>query len=175
MDKKEIWVPITGYEGLYEVSNFGNVRSLNYDKTGKIKNMKTFENSNGYMVLTLSKNGKYKQHFVHRLVAEAFIPNLFNGIEINHIDENPKNNCVDNLEWCSKSYNINYGSRNKRCAEKQSKPVLQYTKYGELVKEWSSISECGRNGFGIGHISDCCKGKLKSHKGFIWKYKNDGA
>lgn len=92
--------------------------------------------------------------------------------EVNHKDEDKLNNRVDNLQWCSRSYNINYGVRNERVSKKLSKPVLQYDLDGNLIKEWPSAAEAGRNGFNHNHISECCRGKLKSHKGYIWKYKN---
>ncbi len=165
--ENEIWLPIKGYEGLYEVSSFGRVRSLNYHLTGQTKVLSTGDNGNGYLQVDLCKNGKRKKYSVHRLVAEAFIPNWFDDPEVNHRDENPKNNHVSNLEWCDRKYNDNYGTRNER----MSKPVFQLTKTGELVREWSSIQEAGRNGFNNGNIVSCCRGKLKSYKGFIWRYK----
>ena len=90
---------------------------------------------------------------------------------MNHKDENPSNNVVSNLEWCTHEYNVNYGTRNKKVSKKLSKPVLQYTLDGEFVREWKSYSECKRNGFN--HVSECCRGKLKSCGGFIWRYKKD--
>lgn len=167
----EIWKEIEGYEGLYQVSNFGNVRSLNYHRTGQTKVLSQSENSMGYLKVNLYKNGKVKTVGVHRLVAEAFIPNWFGEPEVNHRDENPKNNHIDNLEWCDRKYNNNYGTHNERIAEKLSKPVIQFSKTGEFVREWPSIREAGRNNFNTGNIVSCCNGKLKHHKGYIWKYK----
>lgn len=104
----EIWKQIKGYEGKYEVSNYGKVRSLNFNNIKhKIKLLKPLNNNRGYLQVRLS-NRWYK---VHRLVAEAFIPNLNNYSEVNHIDEDKCNNRVDNLEWCSRTYNVNYGTR----------------------------------------------------------------
>ena len=108
---------------------------------------------------------------VHRLVATAFIDNSNNLPCINHKDEDKTNNVVDNLEWCTYKYNLNYGSRNKRSVKALSKPVLQFSKTGSFIREWESTRECGRNGFDHGQVVSCCLGKLKSHKGFIWKYK----
>lgn len=117
---KEVWKNIPNYENLYQVSNFGNVRSLNhirkngtnkYLQKGRI--LKPQKTSN-YLFVRLSKNGESKQYLVHRLVAEVFILNEFNYKEVNHKDENKYNNNVSNLEWCSHKYNINYGSGNKR-------------------------------------------------------------
>lgn len=166
----EIWLDIKGYEGLYQVSNHGRVRSLNYWKTGKVKILST-RICNGYLRVGLSKDGKEKMFMIHRLVAEAFIPNWFDDPCVNHIDENKENNNVENLEWCDTKHNDNHGTRNIRISEKLSKPVLQYTKGGELVREWNSITEAERNGFSSGDIWSCCNGRYKSHKGFIWKYK----
>ena len=162
--KKEIWKPIKGYEGLYMVSNWGRVKSI---KFGKERILKPVTNSSGYLLVGLYKNNIEKKYSVHRLVAEAFIPNPYNLPQLNHRDENKLNNNVDNLEWCTNEYNINYGTR----TERYSKPVLQYTLDGEFVGEWPSARECGRNGFNQGSVSACCRGELKTHKGYIWKYK----
>lgn len=167
----EIWLDIKGYEGLYQVSNHGRVRSLNYWKTGKVKILSPSKDKDGYFQVVLCKNGKRKGYRVHRLVAEAFVPNWFNDPQINHIDENKENNNVDNLEWCDCKYNINYGKHNDRVSESKSKPVLQFTKTGEFVREWSSTMEVGRNGFTQQQVSNCCNGIRQSHKGYIWKFK----
>ena len=177
--KKEYWKPVVGYEGLYEVSNWGRVKSLDRWKSSK-NNSKTFikgrilkpaNDGQGYLQVVLYKNGYKKTFKVHRLVAEAFIPNSDNLPEVNHKDEQKDNNIYTNLEWCDRKYNVNYGTGLKRMSEKLSKPVLQYTLDGELVKEWSSARECDRNGFCSQHVAACCRGELKHHKGFIWKYK----
>ena len=175
METKEIWCPIEGYEGLYEVSSLGNVRSLNYNHTKLKKIMKPRE-IKGYLIVSLCKDGKQKNIAVHRLVAEAFLPNWFDEPQVNHIDEDKTNNNVNNLEWCDSKYNINYGIRNKKVSEKNingklSKSVLQFTKTGEFVREWPSVGEAVRNGYNKGHIASCCRGEIKSHKGYIWKYK----
>lgn len=172
----EIWVPIKGYEGLYEVSNFGRVRSLNYRHTGQTNVLSPGENKRGYLKVNLWKMGKNNIYSVHRLVAEAFLPNWFDDPVVNHIDENPSNNNVENLEWCSQQYNTNHGTRNERISEKMtngklSKKVLQFSKTGELIKEWPSTKEVGRNGFQQTKVAACCRGERKSHKGFIWRYK----
>lgn len=176
METKEIWCPIEGYEGLYEVSNLGNVRSLNYRQTGQTKILKTVKERYGYLLVNLSKNGKTKSFKVHRLVAEAFLPNWFDCPQINHIDEDKANNHIDNLEWCDAKYNSNHGTRNERIFRKTtngklSKPVLQYTKSGEFVKEYPSAHEAERNGYNNSNVISCCRGKYKTYKGYIWKYK----
>lgn len=171
--KKEIWKYIKGYEGLYQVSNFGRVKSI---KFGKERILKTFKNTRGYLQVNLCKNGKVKNYKVHRLVAEAFLDNTDNLPEVNHKDENKLNNNAENLEWCSAKHNSNFGTRNERIAKKMtngklSKPVLQYTMDGEFVKEWPSTMQAEREGgFNNRLISACCRGKRKTHKGFIWKY-----
>lgn len=176
--EKEIWSPINGYEGLYEVSNLGNVRSLGKGKSNasKKRNLKNSKVYGGYLIVRLCKNGKMKNYKIHRLVAEAFIPNWFDEPQVNHIDENKLNNNVDNLEWCDAKYNSNHGTRNERIFRKTtngklSKPVLQFTKTGEFVREWPSANEAGRNGYNQGKVTSCCRGEQKKHKGYIWKYK----
>ena len=174
--KKEYWRPVVEYEGLYMVSNWGRVKSMNYNHSGKEKILKPGKDKNGYLKVGLCKNGKVKTFYVHKLVAEAFLLNPNNLPCINHKDENKQNNSVNNLEWCSYSYNINFGTRNKRMAKKntngkRSKSVLQYDLEGNFVREWESTAECGRNGFIQQAVVACCKGKRKKHKGFIFKYK----
>lgn len=116
----EIWVSVRGYIGLYQVSNFGRVMSLNYDKTGKIKLLKLVLNAQGYYQVCLHKNGVQKIKKVHRLVAEAFIPNPKHLPSINHKDEDKTNNRLSNLEWCTVKYNTNYGTCQERKKEKIS-------------------------------------------------------
>ena len=176
------------YEGLYKVSNLGKILSLNYNHTGKPDLMNPSDNGRGYLVVHLRKNGESKTCKVHRLVAETFLPNPENLPEVNHKDENKKNNFVflnedgsvdkkkSNLEWKTHKDNINHGTRNERAAKantngKLSKKVLQLSLTGELICEYPSIRECGRNGFDHGAVCDCCNGKQKTHKGFRFMYK----
>ena len=169
-ENEEVWKDVSGYEGLYQVSNKGRVKSL---KFGKERIMKPCNNGRGYLFILLCKNGNRKKNKVHRLVAKAFLSNLDNLPEVNHKDENKTNNCVENLEWCDSKYNINYGSHNQRSGEKRSKPVFQYSKDGEFVRKWKSTKDVERNlGYAHTNISSCCLGKRKSAYGFIWKYKN---
>ena len=118
---EEIWRPIEGYEGLYEVSNLGRVRSLDrYDSRNQFRKgriMKQNNDGRDYMSIQLCLNGKLKKYFVHRLVAEAFLPNPDNLPQVNHKDEDKSNNRVDNLEWCTAKYNLSYGTRNIRIRE----------------------------------------------------------
>ena len=181
----EIWKDIKDYEGLYQVSNLGRVKSLNYRRTGKARLRKLFEDKDGYSIVVLSKNGKKDTYKVHRLVAETFIPNPENKPCINHKiqgDEGKKMNMVffkkdgtvdverTTIEWTTVKENNKYGNRIERIAKKQSKPVLQLSLSGELIREYPSIQECGRNGFNISCVCYCCQGKRKSYKGFKWQY-----
>lgn len=149
---EEIWRSVVGYEGLYEVSSYGRVRSLDrYDGRNhfiKGRIMKQNNDRRNYMSIQLCLNGKIKKYFVHRLVAQTFIPNYDNLPEVNHKDENPGNNNVDNLEWCDRSYNINYGTRKDKVRASQLKSGFwtglsekeYYRKYWEEhrdhINEW---------------------------------------
>ena len=167
---EEIWCPIKGYESMYEVSDQGRVKSIGY---GKERILKSIRDKDGYLFVNLYKNVDHKTCKVHRLVAQTFIPNPDNLPQVNHKDENKENNSVQNLEWCTNKYNSNYGTRTQRQADKKSKPVIQYTKSGEFVKEWKSATDVERNlGFDNGYISNCCNGKRKSAYNFIWKFKD---
>ena len=164
----EIWKDIEGYEGIYQVSNLGRTKRLY--KNDKEKILKPFSNKDGYLIVNLCKEGKVKSRSVHRLVAQAFIPNPENKPEVNHKDENKSNNKVENLEWVTSKENNNYGTRTERMAKSQSKPI-----YGINVKtneriEFPSTQEAGRSGFDQSHIVHCLKGKRKTHKGYKWFY-----
>lgn len=165
----EIWKDIPGYENKYQVSNLGNVRSLNYKRSGNTQLLKLNKTTKGYPDITLSKNSKVKTHMIHRLVANAFIPNPNNLPEVNHIDENKNNNCVDNLEWVTSKENANWGTRNQRVIQKNRKIVKQYTKDGLHINTFYGTNNAEQI-TGIHHISDCCNGKCKTAGGYIWKY-----
>ena len=159
----------------YQVSNYGRLKNLNYRNTGRAKLMNPWEDKDGYLKIGLRKNRKTDSTFVHRLVAQTFIPNPENLPEVNHIDEDKTNNRVDNLEWKSHRDNCNHGTRNERMTKakingKTSKKVLQFTLSGEFIREWPSTKECGRNGFDQSSVSKCCRGKLPHYKGFRWEY-----
>ena len=163
----EIWRDIEGYKGLYQVSNKGRVKSL-YKGSERI--LRPGIESSGYYNIILCNDSVRKTFRLHRLVAEAFIPNPYNKPQVNHKDENKKNNCVENLEWCDRVYNINYGTRNERISRK----ILQYSRSGEFIREWPSALEVERIlGIANSHIIACCKDKRKSAGGFIWKYKEE--
>jgi len=175
--KREIWLPVEGYEGIYEISDFGRVRSLNYKLTGETRILRLRKNKDGYLQVDLRKDGKKKTFKVHRLVALAFVPNMFGLNEVNHINEDKTDNREENLMWCDSKENINWGTRNQRVREKNtngkcSKPLLQFSKSGDFIQDWPSASEVERVlGFFQGGISMCCLGKTKSYKGFVWKYE----
>ena len=165
----EIWKDVSGYEGLYKVSDKGRVKSIGY---GKERILKPRKYKDGYIHVSLYKNCEIKQYLVHRLVAKVFISNPENLPEVNHKDENPSNNNLENLEWCNRKYNNNYGTRTQRVTGKLSKPVLQYTKDGKFVREWKSTMDVQRNlGYSCSGISQCCLGKLNSAYNFVWTYK----
>lgn len=173
----EEWRDIEGYEGLYQVSNTGKVKSLNYRKTGKEKILKPYDNGYGYLKVKLCKDGKDTSCKVHRLVAQAFLENPDDLPEVNHKNEDKTDNRVENLEWCNRSYNVNHGTRNKRVAEKNinnsktSKPVIGINKVSGLIVEFPSLCEASRQtGIDHGHICHCLKGRLKSAGGFYWIY-----
>ena len=117
----EIYKDIKDLEGKYQVSNFGQILSLNYRKTGKAELLKPGKTKDGYPIVILYKDGKKKTFTIHRLVAETFLPNPNNLLEVNHKDEDKTNNSVDNLEWCTREYNINYGTHNERMSKTKKK------------------------------------------------------
>lgn len=184
--QNEIWKDIKGYEGIYQVSNLGNVRSL--DRYGFIKGNKTFfkgkqlkqkTDKRKYKRVSLCKEGKQRTITVHRLVMESFVENIFNYPCINHKDENPSNNKLDNLEWCTQKYNINYGTCREKIkknhksqinCESTSKKVINL----DTNEIFPSIHEAGRR-FKINfqNIYKCCKGKRNTAGGYRWGYLNE--
>ena len=164
---QEIWKDIEGYEGRYQVSNFGNVKSLYYINGGNEKILKPLKCTNGYLSIHLHKEGKRKCYLLHRLVAKAFIANPYNLQQVNHKDENITNNIADNLEWCSPKYNANFGSRNKRVGEKLSKKICCI----ETNRIFNSITQAAKElGLKKGNISAVCRGIQKTCGGFHWRY-----
>lgn len=186
MKADEIWKPIKGYEGLYEVSNLGRVKSLDKIVNCKLKNkrnrlikgriLKSNPDKMGYLIVGLTKNNKTETKRIHRLVAETFMP------VVNHIDGNKENNNIENLEFCSQRYNVKEAFRNglakgKRGKENSnSKPVEQYDLNGKLIKKWESIMDIQRElGYSNSTICKCCMGKLKKSYGYIWKYSKQSS
>ena len=166
---KEIWKDIKEYEGLYQVSNLGRVKRIT---TGRV--LKPLKHANGYLMVKLSKNSIVYTKTVHRLVAEAFIPNPEHKSEINHIDENKTNNNVSNLEWMTRKENINHGTRTERMSKTQSIPIIATNiKTGES-KEFYGARECARQlGLTHGNITSVLKGRYKQTGGYIFKYKEE--
>lgn len=191
---KEIWKDIEGYEGLYQVSNFGNVKSLNRtlkDKNGRLKRYKGKKitghaNSNGYLRVPLSG----KNYFIHRLVAKAFIENPDNLDVVNHKDFNPKNNLVDNLEWCTFDYNMKYSYANGRfdhlkeirsangkkvisiAVNSRKKKIEMYDLNGNYIKTFNSITIASKEtNTDLTCIVRCCRGENHTAGGYKWRYK----
>ena len=174
---KEVWKDIKGYEGLYQVSNLGRVKSVarniyrnnkgtfcNHFYKEKIFDVDSLE---PYPRVTLSKDNKSKHFSIHRLVANAFIPNPNNLPCVNHKDEDKTNNNVNNLEWCTHKYNSNYGSRNDRIIEKQGKKVLCV----ETNIIYRSVNEAARlNNMSANYICACCNNKCEKAYDFHWRY-----
>ena len=189
----EIWKPVMGYEGLYEVSSYGRVRSLDRmderDMYRKGRILKSALNKNGYPSVSLWKDNHGKTYRVHRLVAEAFIPNPNNKPEIDHINTIKTDNTVflnedgsvnyekTNLRWVTRSENNNNPltllktGESKKGKKYHIRPVLQYDKDGNFIREWDTITEAERT-LNIAHkIWNVCQGKRKTCGGYIWKYK----
>ena len=165
---KEIWKPIKNYEGLYEVSNLGNVKSIKNNTLIKPALNK------GYLRLVLYKNGKKKNKTIHQLVAQAFIDNPNDYICVNHINEVKTDNRVENLEWCDNNYNDNYGTRNKRIAKRLSKKIVQLDINNNYINTWDSASDVGRIiGINPSNIRSCCRNIRKNAGGYIWKYYSE--
>ena len=174
----EEWRDVKGYEGLYQVSNKGNARSLRFNKTKVLKQARA---TNGYLFVNLFKDKKAKPCRIHRLVAEAFIPNPYNLPCVNHKDETRDNNNLENLEWCSHSYNMSYGSRAEKCIATRNirgrhsaeKVVLQCDLQGNIIREWKSLMELSRNGIRRARIQECFSGKKNTYKGCLWCPKSE--
>lgn len=167
---------------MYQVSNLGKIKSLSrfrrtnkdYSSIGyysKEKILKPYLGKDGYLRIQLTKDKKTKACYVHRLVAQAFIPNSNHLPEVNHKDENKQNNYVYNLEFCDRSYNNNYGSRNNKVSIANSKVVYQYDLNDNFIKKWDSLTQI-ENELKIkkAYISRVCLGERKSAKGYKWSY-----
>lgn len=193
----EEWKDIEGFEGRYQISNLGNVKSLRYGGRDEIKNLVPKVNNKGYEWVELVINGKKSCRQIHRLVAEAFIPNPNKEPIINHKDENPRNNRVDNLEWCDYKYNSHYylERHKKEFLAKVQKPrgwgkgrkhkkwimepykrrslVAQADKDGFVVRIWDNVSQIAReNNLSQWSITQCCEGKRKTAYGYTWHFFN---
>ena len=179
----ELWKDVEEFEGYYQVSTWARVRSLDRwvtYKDGRSRLCKSFilplrKNHKGYLRANLSKNGKTKSAFVHKLVAEAFIPNPLNLPVVNHKDEVKDNNYPYNLEWCTDDYNRHYGTAINRMQlsltnrKDRSKPVYKYDLQGNLIYKYMSMMSAERDGFIRGSIRYSIS-KNKPYKGYIWSY-----
>lgn len=175
---EELWKDIRGYEGLYQVSTTGKIKSLNYNHRKIEKKRKLDKSNKGYLCVLLCKDGIHKKRSVHRIVAETFIPNQRNLPQVNHIDGNKENNCVNNLEWCTNGYNEkhayklrlkkkNYGKKNG-----MAKSVIQYDLDNNFIAEYQTINEAHqKTKIAVDTIIRSCKNKTKRHNKFIFKYK----
>lgn len=191
----ETWKDIAGYEGLYQVSNKGNVRGIDRKNSrgtcvkGKILKVKV--NRFGYSEVTLSKQGTTKTLKVHRIVAFAFVknPNEIKMTQVNHKDENKLNNTAENLEWCDAKYNVNYGTGHargiaqidqckksahtdwKKIIENRYKAVIQKTKDGIEINRFKSAGHASEQlNINQWNIGSCCRGKQKTAGGYAWEY-----
>ena len=179
----EEWRPIEGWEGLYEVSNMGRVRSLDrYQIRSTPRTMDFYQhyfgrilkpriNKKGYHVVMLQLHKNFKRCLVSRLVAKAFIPNPDNLPVVNHKDQNPHNNCADNLEWCTVQYNCTY---NNAAFERGKKrilfPIEQLTLDGHHVAYFNSMQEADRIlGYYHSNIGRVIYGKRKQYRGYLWR------
>lgn len=164
---REIWKPISDYEGLYKISNTGKVNSL---ISGKI--LKPFPNNKGYLYVKLTKDGQHKTFSVHRLVANVFIPNVESMQQVNHIDGNKQNNCAENLEWCNDFENRTHAYKNGLRKMETIIGIEMLSTNGNCIKEFLSISEASREtGINIGNISRCCNGGCRTAGGYVFKRK----
>lgn len=167
MLKNDFIRPVKEYNEMYYITRDGRILSLiSYINTGKIRILTGYKRKTGYVDVNLYTKDKPKSYRVHRLVAQAFIPNPYNYPVINHKDEIKHNNCVSNLEWCTDKYNLNYG----KCQTSKSKKVAQLDIFNNIIKEWKSISEAEKHGYGGDYISKCARGLQKVYKRCKWEF-----
>jgi hypothetical protein len=181
---EEVWKPIKGYEGIYEVSSLGRFKSLERDVAStfygrprtlhlKEKILKQQQNHRGYMTIRIGTGANKVSLYMHRVVAEAFIPNPHNLPAINHKNEQPNDNRVENLEWCDHAYNNAYGNHGYKIAQARGYPVRQMTKDGQTVAEYYSANEAARRtGISVDGIYRCClkRKRYKTAGGYRWEY-----
>lgn len=178
----EIWKDVNEYEGYYKVSNFGKIKSCsrivkhglgNADRTIKSRIIKPYNDNHGYRMVSLSKEGKVKKHKVHRLVAEAFIPNPENKPTVNHLNEIRNDNRVSNLEWATYKENNDHGGHNERVSKTLSKPIEQLDKNGNKISSFESVREASlATGIHIMNIKSCLAHKNRVFAGgYKWRYK----
>lgn len=174
----EIWKDIEGYEGLYQISNLGRIKSMKKKRCLKEKILSCANDRNGYKMIYLCKNGRKKYHSVHRLVAKTFIPNLNNLPFVNHKNEHKSDNRADNLEWCNAKYNTNYGTCIERRAKAQTNKhgaisVIQCSLDGRVIDKYPSMMEASRKtNVSPRAICACCRNYQKTAFGYVWKYSD---
>lgn len=177
----EIWKDIAGYEGLYQVSNLGNVRSLRYRNRYEVRELYLKPHNRGYLQVELHKDGKRKMVTVHRLVAMAFVEGYEESKQVNHIDENKKNNISTNLEWVTVSQNVLHSLRHRTVpvtrnypkfhARTDRRPVIQMSLGGEIIARWeSTIKVKEALGYSDWSIKQCCRGNRRTAYGYKWQY-----
>lgn len=186
VSKEEIWRGVVGFEGVYKVSDKGNVYSVGRkDALGRKRGgrmLKPSYDKDGYLRVTLCKNGKHKTRFIHRLVADAFVPNHNGYSEINHRDENKVNNYANNLEWCTREHNVNHGTLIERSSQTRSKKVKATNIETNEVTTFNSTQEAGHKGYDQGGVAKACRGTYKTdtgkliggdghlYRGYRWEY-----
>jgi hypothetical protein len=175
--KVEIWKSIPNTNDNYQISNLGNVRSRHNKYTHRIDKeyhiLKPYKNHKGYLMVSIKEHNT--KRVIHRLVANAFIPNKNNLPQVNHINGNKKDNRVENLEWCTPSENVNHAFKTGLYEEKLNsirKPINQYDLNNNFIKQWKSAEEI-KNILRIKHVGEVCKGTRKTAGGYFWRYAND--
>lgn len=181
---EEIWKDIPGYEGLYQASNLGNIKSLKREHyipsinkkiwILKEKILKQALCKDGYKIVVLTRNKKRKTYTVHKLIAMTFIPKIKNKTQVNHKDGNKLNNSIKNLEWCNNSENIRHAYNNNLIdITKKYKKINQYDLEGNFIKQWNSMKEAGEKlNICRQNISMCCRGLRKKTNNYVWRYAN---
>lgn len=166
----EQWRDVVGYEGLYQVSNLGKVRSMNWRNTGAVQELSLKQRRDGYKQVELFKQGLSRMIPVHQLVARAFVPGFKDGLCVNHLDENKGNNSAENLEWCTQAQNIRH-SAHKFGLKSSTPPVLQLSMDGDVIRTWPNAVAIRKElGFNDWSIRCCCTGKRKQAYGFRWQF-----
>jgi len=176
---EETWKDVVGYEGLYQVSDLGRIKSIcshvrlqNGELMKKKPHILKPQERCGYKCVNLFKDGCSRTINIHRLVAEVFLPNPHKYSVINHKDENKSNNSLSNLEWCTHAYNLNYGTAPRRRSISQGKAVLQLDKSGVFIKRHLTLMDAYRDtGINFQNISLCCNNKRKIAGGYCWKFE----